>query len=206
MQQTQVDFFNDRYIKPVKAWTAAKGISTQPGIAVVRDRFVNSGSKPDSFPALAQADNWQLTLFKYKPMVMRCVSITHLPVWLKSSTDKLFRLLLLYTCLFCHPAFSLEPEAAKIQPACQSLPGQSPEMVIIPAGSFNMGEAGEQHKVTISKPFAISRCEVTFADYQQFTAATHRELPDDNGWGKGNRPVINVSWEDAIAYSQWLAK
>jgi len=89
-----------------------------------------------------------------------------------------------------------------------------PEMVSLPAGRFLMGD---QHKrgddnetplidVSINKPFALSRHEVTFADYDRFAIATKRSLPDDNGWGRGNQPVINVSWIDATAYTQWLSE
>ena len=46
---------------------------------------------------------------------------------------------------------------------------------------------------------------MTFAEYDRFSAATGRERPDDEGWGRGWRPVINVSWEDAVAYTQWLS-
>jgi formylglycine-generating enzyme required for sulfatase activity len=47
---------------------------------------------------------------------------------------------------------------------------------------------------------------VTFAEYDRFAEATGREKPDDEGWGRGRRPVINVSWEDARDYAQWLAE
>lgn len=88
-----------------------------------------------------------------------------------------------------------------------------PEMVLLPSGKFRMGDQagiGDDnekpvHIVTIAKPFALSRFEVTFADYDLFAKATNRPLPDDEGWGRGNRPVINVSWKDAEAYSEWLA-
>ena len=53
--------------------------------------------------------------------------------------------------------------------------------------------------------FAIGRTEVTFAQYDRFAAATGREKPDDAGWGRGERPVINVSWHDAVAYTEWLS-
>ena len=63
-----------------------------------------------------------------------------------------------------------------------------------------------QHKVTLSKPFAIGKYEVTFEQYDQFAQATSRELPKDSGWGRGKRPVINVSFTDAQAYVNWLSK
>jgi hypothetical protein len=87
--------------------------------------------------------------------------------------------------------------------------GKGPEMVVIPAGSFWMGlaegEAGSHHQVSIRHPFAVGRTPVTFAEYDHFAASTHREKPPDERWGRGNRPVIHVSWEDAVAYAQWLS-
>jgi formylglycine-generating enzyme required for sulfatase activity len=52
----------------------------------------------------------------------------------------------------------------------------------------------------------MSRHEVTFDQYDAFCEATGREKPDDGGWGRGSRPVINVSWEDARDYAAWLSE
>lgn len=60
------------------------------------------------------------------------------------------------------------------------------------------------HEVTL-KPFMIGMHEVTFAQYDRFAQATGRLLPPDNGWGREDRPVVNISWEDARAYAQWLS-
>ncbi|MCA9468279.1 MAG: SUMF1/EgtB/PvdO family nonheme iron enzyme, partial [Nitrospira sp.] len=59
--------------------------------------------------------------------------------------------------------------------------------------------------VTI-QPFAMGTHEVTFHEYDKFAIATNRRLPEDQGWGRGQRPVINVTWEDATAYAAWLAE
>lgn len=88
---------------------------------------------------------------------------------------------------------------------------RGPEMVRIPVGSFLMGNKNDStcipvHNVVISKPFAISKYEVSFDEYDLFAKATNRALPGDNRWGRDNRPVINVSWEDARAYTRWLSK
>ena len=48
--------------------------------------------------------------------------------------------------------------------------------------------------------------EVTFAQYDYFTEATGRGRADSEGWGRGQRPVINVSWKDAVAYTEWLSE
>jgi formylglycine-generating enzyme required for sulfatase activity len=80
-------------------------------------------------------------------------------------------------------------------------------MVNIPGGTFTMGgveaNEGPVHTVVI-KPFQLSKYEVTFDQYDAFARETNRPLPADNGWGRGNNPVINVSWYDANAYVQWL--
>jgi formylglycine-generating enzyme required for sulfatase activity len=88
------------------------------------------------------------------------------------------------------------------------------EMVVIPAGSFQMGDLtgisrdNEKpvHPVTIAKPFAMGKYEVTFDDYDKFANATGRALPDGEGWGRGKLPVVNVSWDDAVAYAAWLSE
>lgn len=54
--------------------------------------------------------------------------------------------------------------------------------------------------------FLIGKYEVTFNEYDNFAVATNRSLSDDNGWGRGDHPVINVSWDDAQAYTNWLSK
>ncbi|MBV1790085.1 SUMF1/EgtB/PvdO family nonheme iron enzyme [Marinobacterium sp. D7] len=90
----------------------------------------------------------------------------------------------------------------------------APQMVVIPKGRFRMGDlhgAGDDneypvHQVIIGRAFALSRFEVTFAEYDQFAEDTGRPLPDDQGWGRGNQPVINVSWQDAKDYTRWLAE
>ncbi|MGB6537562.1 MAG: SUMF1/EgtB/PvdO family nonheme iron enzyme [Xanthobacteraceae bacterium] len=86
-----------------------------------------------------------------------------------------------------------------------------PQMIVVPAGSFTMGGTTNfeqpQHTVTFAKPFAVSKYELTFADWDACVAARgcNGYKPTDGGWGRGQQPVINVNWDDAQAYVAWLS-
>jgi formylglycine-generating enzyme required for sulfatase activity len=87
-----------------------------------------------------------------------------------------------------------------------------PEMVLVPGGSFLMGgsQANEkpQHPVTFVKPFAVAKYQLTFADWDACVTGggCSDYRPADQGWGRGRQPVINVDWNDARQYVQWLRK
>ncbi len=94
---------------------------------------------------------------------------------------------------------------------------ECPEMVAVAPGNFLMGapesdpdaEPGEkpQRAVGIEKPFAISNYEITFEEWEACASdGGCHGVPDDSGWGRGSRPVINVSWNDAQDYLKWLQK
>jgi formylglycine-generating enzyme required for sulfatase activity len=95
-----------------------------------------------------------------------------------------------------------------------------PEMVVEPAGAFTMGSPpdekgrydneGPRHKVTIARPFAVSKLEVTFADWDACVSVggcpQEGRGGSDAGWGRDRRPAIYVSWDDAKAYVAWLSR
>ncbi len=99
-----------------------------------------------------------------------------------------------------------------------------PEMVVVPAGKFMMGWGTDapnraedrrkgrfmmpQHLVTIAKPFAVGRFSVTFVEWDACAedGGCNGYRPSDDGWGRERRPVINVSWQDATAYVEWLSR
>lgn len=97
-----------------------------------------------------------------------------------------------------------------------------PEMMRLPAGSYRMGEEGsrrravlaalglarsERRSITIAYDLAVGRTEVTFAQWEACVAAggCNAYAPADESWGRDDRPVINVSWDDAQAYVRWLS-
>jgi len=90
---------------------------------------------------------------------------------------------------------------------------ECPELVVIPAGLFVMGVGAKRkaekpvHRVNFKKPFAIGRFEVTFT--QWLTCVTQggcKHTPDDHNWGKGKRPVINITYDQAKNYLRWISK
>jgi formylglycine-generating enzyme required for sulfatase activity len=108
------------------------------------------------------------------------------------------------------------------KPAPDPVPGRAfrdcadcPEMVVVPAGKFMMGSTeGDPdekpvHEVTIGRSFAVGKFEVTFADWEACVAGggcTTKKSPNEQGMGRGRRPVINVSWNDAKEYVTWLVR
>ena len=104
----------------------------------------------------------------------------------------------------------LERKQQKAEEKIMQLAG---EMVDIPDGIFRMGDlSGEGdddekpvHSVTVFG-FKLGKYEVTFAQWDACVAdgGCRRYTPDDKGWGRGNRPVINVSWEDVQGFIDWL--
>ena len=91
-----------------------------------------------------------------------------------------------------------------------------PEMIVIPAGAFTMGSpqtdpdyspAEEpQHRVVIASSFAVSKFDVTFADWDACVSVGWCPKAVDAGMGRDTKPAVNVSWEDAQRYVAWLSK
>jgi formylglycine-generating enzyme required for sulfatase activity len=91
-----------------------------------------------------------------------------------------------------------------------------PRMMVIPAGEFTMGSpesepfrgAETQHRVTIAAPFAVSKFAITFGEWDACVkdGGCGGYRPDDQHWGRGKRPVIDISWENAKAYVNWLSR
>ena len=128
------------------------------------------------------------------------------------------------------PAPEPEPEVV-IEPAAEPQPetgdvagagefsdklkggGRGPTMINVPSGTFRMGGASAivsadevpRHNVTI-RAFAVGVYEVTFAEYNRFAAASGRKIPKTEGWDVKKHPIIDVAWDDAQAYTQWLSK
>lgn len=88
-----------------------------------------------------------------------------------------------------------------------------PLLVAVQGGGFVMGrrstlpndDEGPAHEVEVGG-FLIGATEVTFEEYDRFVRATGGRFPSDFGWGRGRRPVVDVSWAEAQAYAVWLSR
>jgi len=117
-------------------------------------------------------------------------------------------------CALSVAAFS-EKSGAKPGSVFRDCP-TCPEMVVVPEGSFMMGsndgtyDEKPVHQVTITKPFAVGKYEVTWDEWEACVAEAIcdngpvTKAGGDKGWGKGRRPVIKVSWHDGHKYAAWL--
>ncbi|RMG52042.1 MAG: hypothetical protein D6717_12335 [Gammaproteobacteria bacterium] len=89
-----------------------------------------------------------------------------------------------------------------------------PEMIVLPAGRFLMGDSSGRgsarerpvHEVVLPRPFALSTHEVTFAEFDRFCRANRLPRLPDFGWGRGRHPAVNVPWDLAQAYADWLKR
>src|SRR5882672_6262087 len=106
-------------------------------------------------------------------------------------------------------ATATPPAPAHVQAVLRAV---AEDMQELSAGHYLMGDAEADfgdaderpaHPVSVRR-FHIARHDVTFAQYDAYTDATRRRRADDAGWGRGQRPVVHVSWDDAQAFIQWL--
>ena len=89
-----------------------------------------------------------------------------------------------------------------------------PKFIFINCGTYMMGDllgneyADEKpvHKVTLDYDFYVAENEVTFREYDKFCKNTNRARPSDSGFGRDEKPVINVTYDDAVAYTKWISK
>jgi len=80
------------------------------------------------------------------------------------------------------------------------------EMVRVSGGTFmRVDDNGEPVSEVEVSDFTMGRYVVTFEQYDHFAKATEKKLPGACGWGRGSRPIMKVSWHDAVAYAQWLS-
>lgn len=128
----------------------------------------------------------------------------------------------LWMVAMVHAADVLPNQNQQIMSAVQKAAFQDckvcPAMIQVPEGSFLMGsdpnesersaDESPQHKVVIRYPFAVSRTKITFTEWDACVAqgGCNRYSPSDETWGRAGRPVLNVSWNDAQAYVQWLSQ
>ena len=166
----------------------------------LREAVERLQSRPDSFSPDERAFVTASQQRKAKERVIAAIG-AGLVLWLIGGTTWLWQ-----------KGYSLDQAAMKVESVIVSI-HVLPDMMPVPGGTFQMGDVEKLgdvwrnpvHSVTI-KPFFMGKYEVTFDEYDAFAIATGRRLPEDQGWGRGRRPVMNVSWDEAKAYAEWLSK
>jgi len=120
----------------------------------------------------------------------------------------------LFAAMLMAPAMAAEPgkDGAKKPGDFFSDCEDCPELAVIPAGSYLMGAGGlykrekPAHEVTIPRPFAMGRYEVTFDQWKACgDGGGCARKPDDHKWGRGKRPVMNITFGDAKGYLAWIS-
>jgi len=99
------------------------------------------------------------------------------------------------------PAAGPDGRARTIQPHLKNA-APAPELLLLDGGCASSAPGGQA--APCIRNLAVSRNAISFDEFDAFARATDRALPADNGWGRGRRPVINVSFADAGAYAAWL--
>lgn len=124
---------------------------------------------------------------------------------------RLCGLLVIISC-FCniaaaHPNTSQNPDSWAPGHSFKDCP-ECPAMIVIPAGHFQLNAADSPRSISIGQSFAIGKYEVTFEEWDACVAAggCGDYHPSDEGWGREMRPAMNISWQDANMYVQWLSK
>ena len=147
------------------------------------------------------------------PQAKSYLSASNRAWWMKAATGLALALVFGFIARAWQQGLSVEHTWLKLKSAFAGIHVE-PEMVEVKAGAFQMGDIagrgdkGEQpvHEVKLQKSFKLGKYEVTFDEYDRFALSAGRPLPHDQGWGRGRRPVINVSWEDARDFADWLSK
>ncbi len=192
--QVQIRLDDDRYVRQQKDIEAYEALQLQPSITAYQkylDDFPKGEFRTEVYNLLVQLredQDWKLATLKNTT----------------ASYQNYLRL---------HPNGQYATQAKqklKTPPDTPKSLIDLDNMVFVQGGTFQMGSKYGRfdetpHTVTISD-FYLSRHEVTFEEYDTFCEASGRKKTDDEGWGRGMRPVINVTWHDAISYCNWLSE
>jgi formylglycine-generating enzyme required for sulfatase activity/uncharacterized caspase-like protein len=194
-----------RLSEAAEAWNAAERTTSITALEAFITRF-----KDTFYADLARA--------RIEELKKQQLAAASTPSLSKSPPDEPSRPAAVVLPAPCHGIETLvasEKRCLKPKEGFRDCPG-CPEMVVIPAGEFvmgsNVGYSGSNdtpsHNVSITRPFAAGKFEVTFAEWDACVSAggcAHK--PSDWGWGRENKPVIDVSWEDITReFLPWLSR
>jgi len=150
-------------------------------------------------PAVAEAEEScaaNLTCDALQP-----ARVTRPPIWEPPDLGQLvFR-------PFAEPVATADGAGVASAPRTWEEPTTGLRFVRIPGGCYEAPEGVDEPRAPVClEPFDMGVYEVSFDDYDRFAQETARDLPDDKGWGRGQRPVINVNVYDAMNFARWLGR
>jgi formylglycine-generating enzyme required for sulfatase activity len=209
-------------------WAAIRRLIDQPLLATLPGTLVTPGNGALKEPGniFGESRDWQTAKAENTPESLEAF----LEQWPSGAHSAAAR-----SCLETATADKVKVAAARVNdvgilsPVTRwSKPGESfsdelardirgPEMVVVPDGTYAMGNAGPRrndgygenerpaHMVTIARPFAVGKFPITFDEWDIFTATEGTRRIEDQGWGRGRRPVIRVTWDRASQYVAWLS-
>jgi formylglycine-generating enzyme required for sulfatase activity/cellulose biosynthesis protein BcsQ len=185
----------ERVVNSDGPWSDVPEVANTAQIAEVKAQAAQSTRAAQSHALEASKARRIATLSAYATVLLALMTGATMWLWQKGYTG-----------------YTLDQAVLKVQSLFVKI-HLAPVMKTVSAGTFQQGDIHRHvdlaerpmHEVTI-KPFAIGAFEVTFEEYDRYAIARGQPLPYDQGWGRGNRPVINVSWDDALAYTRWLSQ
>src|SRR6266508_1374945 len=217
-------------IDAARKWMAARNAAA-PEITDVQRAFVKASEEAESARLDKEREQLKATVRQQRRIawllggvaVLMGGSILGLIAWINQSYLK--QQWNLYTRVEPYKKAEFQPHilsaererALKPMETFRECVKDCPEMVVVRAGKFIMGSPesetgrllneGPQHEVTIEKPFAVSKFEVTWDEWDACVKYDGcAENISDSAWGHGTRPVINVTWEQVQQYVTWLSK
>ncbi|WP_282778334.1 SUMF1/EgtB/PvdO family nonheme iron enzyme [Phaeodactylibacter xiamenensis] len=180
------------------AWQEARGADTAPAYRQYLQQYPNGDFRPLAEQRLAELVAEERELIDWET-AKRTNTRQAYQSFIDAHPNSLYRE------LAEHKRDDLLPEEEVNTPP---MPGN---MAFVKGGTFQMGSTEGSsdkkpvHSVTVSD-FYIGRHEVTFEEYDAYCEATGKSKPNDEGWGRARRPVINVSWNDVVAYCNWRSQ
>ncbi|MDX2068375.1 MAG: SUMF1/EgtB/PvdO family nonheme iron enzyme [Haliscomenobacter sp.] len=193
-------YFGDAAEYEQMAWEQALTTNTIKAYTDFYDKYPRSKYSDlalDALDILEEKEEWDKVTKTRQAPLLRYIQLNPQSPYLKEAQRLVYAL---------RESVGIKPDEQLVPPSIILPKLIVPEhMVLVEGGTFLMGEKDEAHQVTL-RDFLMAKYPLTFDEYDAFCKATGRDLPSGVRWGRGKRPVINVSWYDATHYCNWRSQ